>query len=262
MLFVLASGSSGNSYCVKTGSEFIFIDMGLPKCKVKKFLTEQNYNGEKISIFITHEHNDHISGLGVFLNEYRANVYASHGTSKLLVEKLKIDENLIYPISSNNEYEFESFCVTPLDISHDAAEPYGYIISTDEGNIGFMTDLGLITKDQIDMLKNTDTLILESNHDKHMLANGKYPYALKRRVGSIKGHLSNDDAVMAVSLLAGSCLKQCLLAHVSEENNSYELLNQLADFIYRSFGIYAHVLKQNERYDYDICPLSAAGAKA
>ncbi|MDR2884513.1 MAG: MBL fold metallo-hydrolase [Deferribacteraceae bacterium] len=240
-LHTLASGSSGNSYCVETDNELIFVDIGVPVSAIKTLLSTIP-TGKNISLLLTHEHTDHIKGLVPFVNYLQPRIYSSIGTAEIISEFVPAE--LIFPLEADQSQYIGGFGVTPFNVSHDAAEPFGYVIMTPNCNVGVMTDLGHVTKEQIEQLKHVDFLILEANHDKDMLRKGKYPHYLKRRIAGAKGHISNDEAVSTLVSLQDSAVKRCLFAHVSEENNDYEILDRLAAFCTENYGIYTQVLRQ------------------
>ena len=254
-LHVLASGSSGNCYCIENDNDLIFIDIGVTLTSVKKFISTLAPADYNISLFISHEHTDHISGALPFIRSYKPSVFASAGTAAWLEEKGAAS----VCIKDGQYCDFDSFAVVPFEVSHDAAEPMGFVVMTNHGNIGFATDLGCITVKQLDHLQAADMLVLEANHDVVMLKKGKYPYYLKRRIAGHKGHLSNNEAMGAVASLIESNLRHCLFAHVSEENNDYELLERLKGFCEDKYNIQADVLRQNEQRSFEFTPLNIFG---
>ena len=209
-LHVLASGSSGNSYCVETDTDLIFVDIGVGIAKVKKYIDPLR-SGKTVSLFITHEHIDHIRGIIPFMRAFSPRVYASAGTSDCLALE-GISAEFLYPLAAGGYYEMDTFAVMPFNVSHDAAEPFGYKFMTLGGSVGFLTDLGYVAQEQLACMECVDILVLEANHDKGMLKNGVYPSYLKKRIASQKGHLSNTDAaaVLAAKHKAGnsSCLAE------------------------------------------------------
>ncbi|MDR2869714.1 MAG: MBL fold metallo-hydrolase [Deferribacteraceae bacterium] len=257
-LHVLASGSSGNSYCIETDSDLVFVDIGVSLQELNAFFETVPHGGRAISLLITHEHGDHISGLPAFVRRFSPTIYSSTGTARAIFEKVNTE---IITLQRDSYYDADSFAIVPFDVSHDAAEPFGFMLMTAQGNIGFATDLGCVTDKQLRHLEDSDVLVLEANHDKELLRKGKYPYYLKRRIASHKGHLSNDDAMAAIASLHMGNLKHCLLAHVSEENNSYELLEQCRAFCESAYGLQADVLRQKQSRSFameQLCNLALA----
>lgn len=224
---VLASGSSGNSIYLSTGNTAILIDAGLSGKELERRMESIDLNPEDISaILITHEHIDHIKGAGVLSRRYGIPLYASSGTWKAASKKLgKIKEEFARTIESNwrlGDFEIESF-----PIPHDAADPVGYVINDGEVNFGLATDIGYITDELYDYLRDLDCILLEANHDIDLLREGSYPGMLKRRIRGNEGHLSNDEtAELLPELLRSNKKSSCpvvLLSHLSAENNRPEL---------------------------------------
>jgi phosphoribosyl 1,2-cyclic phosphodiesterase len=253
-LHALASGSSGNSYCIETDTDLIFMDIGVRLCDITSFMAGIDNENKRLSLFLTHEHTDHISGLASFMRKYSPRVYSSAGTARALADK--VDLSSIFVLQRSVYYDTDSFAVVPFDISHDAAEPFGYVVMTAQGNAGFATDLGCVTDQQLRYLEDSDILVLESNHDKEMLRKGSYPAYLKRRIASHKGHLSNDDTMAALACLHTGNLKHCLLAHVSKENNSHEILERYRLFCESNYGLRADILEQQRYVSFEVNALA------
>ena len=249
-LHVLASGSAGNAYCVESGSDLIFIDIGVSLSSVKAFLKTLPEAGKKISILITHEHSDHISGLLPFVKAFAPKIYTAEATADFIANA-GVRNNQIHRLKSGGYHEEKHFALTGFHVPHDVPT-FGFILMTDYGNLGFMTDCGCVTKDQLSHLEMADWLVLEANHDIEMLKKGPYPSYLKRRIASSKGHLSNNDALASVAALAGGNMKECFFAHVSEENNSYTLLEELATFAATQYDISTHVLRQKKEVSFTL----------
>jgi phosphoribosyl 1,2-cyclic phosphodiesterase len=247
---VLASGSKGNCYCIETDRELIFVDLGVGITDLKRFVHKYGENKD-ISCMITHEHIDHIRGAKTFIRDFEPRVCASLGTLHA-IQCLDIYPARVLALDSDKRYDFGSFSLTGFDVGHDAAEPFGYLVETNGGTMGFLTDSGCVTKEHLLHLRNADYLLLESNYDPVMLKRGHYPEYLKQRIASPLGHLSNDDAMMAVASLCGGKLKHCLLGHVSEENNDYTLLERLSGFCSESYGVSSTVLRQKTHYSYEL----------
>lgn len=229
-LYPLFSGSSGNAYYLGTKESGILIDIGRSAKQIENALRENELDPKNIrTIFITHEHIDHVRGLRVFASRYGMKVYSSAGTINALEEKNYINDKVnINPISIQG-IETDDMKITPFRISHDCAEGYGYVAETSDGRkTAFATDTGYITDDMANALNGCDTVVIESNHDIRMLETGEYPYLLKKRILSDVGHLSNDTCAGKLAELVKSGTTRFLLAHLSRENNMPALAEQTA----------------------------------
>ncbi|MFW6035436.1 MAG: MBL fold metallo-hydrolase [Halothermotrichaceae bacterium] len=220
---VLASGSSGNSIYVSTENSSILVDAGLSGKKIEERMQKVNGCCQALdALLVTHEHIDHIKGVGVLSRRYDLPIYANDltwaGAEKRL-GKIKEKNCRIF----KKEFMVGDLGVTPFSISHDASDPVGYIINCGSKKIGIATDMGYITPDVKEMLKGLDLLVLESNHDLEMLMTGSYPWSLKNRINGEEGHLSNDAAAEILPELINSNFPSILLAHLSKDNNKPEL---------------------------------------
>ncbi|MCR5796657.1 MAG: MBL fold metallo-hydrolase [Eubacterium sp.] len=231
-LYSLASGSSGNCTYVEPedGGRGILIDAGISMKRIKEGLENQNINIENVlAIFVTHEHADHISGLGPVVRKYGIPVYSTKGTIDYILESGKcgkLDESHFNIIVPDEEIEIDGIKVTPFRISHDAADPVGYRCYSGGKNIAVATDIGVCNEYIFNYLKECDAILLEANHDISMLQAGPYPYSLKLRILGNEGHLSNDKCAEFVKRLAHYKLKNLILGHLSNDNNYPELAYQ------------------------------------
>lgn len=219
----LASGSSGNSsYFVHEDVHFL-IDIGVSKKSIESELKELGYEASDINgVFITHEHIDHIKGLGPFLRAYHIPVFLTKGTFDAVLKYKslgKVDEELFNIIDAGVDYSICGINVRAISTNHDAAEPVAYRFSIDDKSVAIITDLGTYSDIMVEELKNVDGCIIEANHDVRMLEMGPYPYHLKLRILGNNGHLSNDDCMCFIKELMRNKLKKVILGHLSKENN-------------------------------------------
>ena len=223
----IASGSSGN--CIYVGSEntHLLVDTGISRKRIEEGLKELEIKGEELGgILVTHEHADHIQGLGVFSRKYGVPIYATPGTMQGIKECRtlgKMPEGLYHEIQVDTDFILGDIKVHPFAISHDANEPSGYRFEQGEKSVAVATDLGKYDEYTVENLKNLNAVLLESNHDLHMLEVGPYPYYLKQRVMGERGHLSNELSGRLLCDILHNGLKNVMLGHLSKENNYAEL---------------------------------------
>lgn len=216
---VLASGSKGNSTYVETNKLKVLIDMGITYQYLVNELSKIDINPRQLDlILITHTHTDHIRGLQSLVNKTNIKVLVTPGMIPELRKKIPIENIEII----NNETILEDIKISLIHNSHDV-ESVGYIIENNEKSFVYITDTGYINKKYINILSNRELYIIESNHDEEMLMNGPYPYILKQRVISDKGHLSNTTTAKLLTKVVGNKTQKIVLAHISEKNNTEEL---------------------------------------
>ena len=223
----IASGSSGN--CIYVGNEdtHILVDTGISKKRIVKGLESLSLKGEDITaILITHEHSDHIQGLGVFNRKFKVPVYTTAGTISA-IEKIdslgRLPEGLLNIIKIDEPFQVGSIKIDPFAISHDATEPVGYRLESGGKALAVATDLGHYDEYIVSKLQNLDALLIEANHDIHMVELGPYPYPLKQRILSSKGHLSNESSGRLLCDILHNGLKNVILGHLSQDNNYAKL---------------------------------------
>ena len=256
-LLSIASGSSGN--CIYTGTDqtHILIDAGISAKRIEKGLFEVGLKPSELSgIFITHEHSDHIKGLGVLARKYEIPIYGTEGTLSEIrnVKSLgEYSEDLLIPLRGDVKFALGDMEILPFHIDHDAADPVAYRIQNNGKSVAVATDLGHYDQYIIDHLLDLDALLLESNHDIRMLETGPYPYYLKRRILGDHGHLSNENAGRLLNCILNDKLKHILLGHLSKENNLPELAFEtvrlevdMGDCPYRSSDFYMTVASRDE----------------
>jgi phosphoribosyl 1,2-cyclic phosphodiesterase len=219
-VYILGSGSKGNSTLIVGNNKKILIDVGFSYPKMKMLLEGFGVEPSEIdTILITHDHSDHIGGLSQFLKKHSIKVCANEVLAGQLLRIVNEDDILIV----ENEFDIDDFHIESFKTSHDAVGSVGYIITEDDKTVVYVTDTGYINSRNLKKLVNKDLYIFESNHDVEMLMNGPYPYILKQRVLSDKGHLSNELSGTYLKELIGNKTKKVVLAHLSETNNTPEI---------------------------------------
>lgn len=216
-----ASGSSGNCYMIKNGSDAILVDAGISGKKIFQGLEDTGTAPESVSaVLITHEHIDHVRSLPIVTKKLPSiQAYANQATWAAI--ERPVAANKQHTFCTGEDFYINDFQIRPFSIPHDAAEPVGFSVYACGKQISIVTDVGCMTEDICREITDADFLVLEANHEKEILLMGSYPYHLKRRILGEKGHLSNVSA--------GECLcgiveakpkkRQILLGHLSKENN-------------------------------------------
>lgn len=222
---ILASGSSGNATLIETGDQKILVDCGLSGKKMEGLFAQVGRNMNDLdAILITHEHSDHIKGLGVLARKYKLPIYANAKTWKAM-------DNMIGEVSSDQKFQFDmetvksfgSMQVESFGVSHDAIEPMFYIFHNGNKKFVMITDTGYVSDRMKGHIAGADAYLFESNHDVEMLRMGRYPWNVKRRILGDEGHVSNEDAAIAMSEVITDQTKRIYLGHLSKDNNMKEL---------------------------------------
>lgn len=222
---ILASGSSGNATLIETADQTILVDCGLSGKKIEHLFSEVGRSMTDVdAILVTHEHVDHIKGLGVLARRYEVPVYANAKTWAAM-------ETSIGEINSAQKFQFDmetvksfgSLQVESFGVSHDAAEPMFYIFHSGKKKFVMITDTGYVSDRMKGHITNADAYLFESNHDVEMLRMGRYPWNVKRRILGDEGHVSNEDAGIAMSEVIGDATKRIYLGHLSKDNNMKDL---------------------------------------
>ena len=223
----IASGSSGNCICVGSDNCHLLIDAGISGKRIEAGLNSIELKTAEIQgILVTHEHIDHIAGLGVLARRYGIPIYATAGTINAILHTRsvgKIDEELFREIVPEISFTIGDLTVEPISVSHDAADPVAYKIRQQEKSLAVMTDLGTYDDKIVEKMRGLDILLLEANHDVHMLQVGSYPYPLKQRILGDRGHLSNERSGQLLGKVLHDNFKTVILGHLSKENNYPQL---------------------------------------
>lgn len=221
----LYSGSSGNSLFVETENTKILIDCGVSSKKVEEALHSMNIEPTEIDgILVTHEHSDHVKGLGTFSKKFDVPIYANQETiDNMEAQIAKISKKNVKQFTVSDKFGIGDLEINPFSISHDAANPCGFNIFKDNKKISIATDIGQMDTKTIRNLEDSIFVLIEANYDPNILKYSPYPYQLKRRIASSKGHLPNEQAGKTISYLMKSGLQEAMLGHLSKENNFPEL---------------------------------------
>jgi phosphoribosyl 1,2-cyclic phosphodiesterase len=217
---ILASGSRGNAVYVSGGSTSILIDAGLSGIEIERRLNSKGIYPEDLdAIVVSHEHTDHIQGVGVLSRRFNLPIYMSAKTEKASVSHLG-NVRVIKNFECGSPFTVKELSIHPFSISHDAEDPSGFTVNQNGTKVGIATDLGIATSMVKEHLKGCSLLILEANHDEDMLINGPYPWPIKQRIKSRTGHLSNEASKNLLKELQHDRLKHVILAHLSQINNT------------------------------------------
>lgn len=223
----LFSGSSGNAIYIQCKNAKFLVDAGVSAKKLDIALSNIDVNPDELdAIFITHEHIDHIKGVRVFASRHSIPVFADENVLEKMISNGSINEKVTAEKISNN-MNLCSAEIIPFRLSHDSVACYGYRFNMPDGrSVSVCTDTGYITDSAREVIKGTDLIFLESNHEITMLQNGFYPYNLKQRIMSDRGHLSNADCADYASELVKTGTTRIVLSHLSKENNHPDIARQ------------------------------------
>lgn len=235
---ILASGSSGNCTYIETPKRKILVDCGLSGKKIQALMHEVGRDlAEVDTVLVTHEHRDHINGLGVLARRYGFDIYANEATWQAMptsVGTIKNEQKHLFEMGevlTLGDMDIQSF-----GVSHDAAAPQFYSFHYENKQFVMLTDTGYVSDRLRALLKNADAYLIESNHDLELLRMGRYPWSLKQRILGDHGHLSNDDGALAMSEMIGDNTKRIFLGHLSQDNNIKTLAHETAESILLSKG--------------------------
>ena len=222
----LYSSSSGNSTFIATQKTAILVDAGVSAIKIHEALSGIGAVFSDIkAVIITHEHIDHIKGIGVIARRHGIPIIANHGTWESIINQGKAGEipfsKRIY-FENNTTFYVGDIAVTPFETHHDSSSSVGYCIENESSKISIISDTGTVSKAMKSHIAGSDLLMIEFNYDEHMLKNGSYPVFLKKRILSNRGHLSNSEAAEIVTYAAEQGCRKFILSHLSRDNNTPE----------------------------------------
>lgn len=257
---ILASGSTGNAIYVETEKKAFLVDAGFSGKQMEALFQQINRSPKDLDgILVTHEHADHIKGVGVLARKYKLPIYANEKTWQAMSRAIgEIPTDLKFTFDMETVKNFGDLDIESFGVSHDAAEPMFYIFHQGDKKLVIITDTGYVSNRMIGTIKDADYYIFESNHDVEMLRMGSYPWNLKRRILSDVGHVSNEDAALALSECIGERTKGIYLAHLSKDNNMKELARMSVTQVLEQQGFI--VGEQFSLYDTD--PMTPTTLKA
>ena len=221
----IASGSNGNCYYIEYCGVAVLIDCGI---FYKRLLERATRLGIDLSIvkyvFISHEHSDHVRGARVVSKKLNVPIYFTQKTFEATTQKSRPENPVFFdemPIDVA-----DGFRVVPIKKSHNAADPYSFVVEVGDKSVGVFTDIGTADRKLMDSFSKCDAVFLESNYDETMLINGKYPDYLKLHIAGDTGHLSNNQDFMLLSCCAGQNLTHVIISHVSQDNNTHDIIKE------------------------------------
>jgi phosphoribosyl 1,2-cyclic phosphodiesterase len=236
---VLASGSTGNAIFVETEEHSFLVDAGLSGKQMEGLFQHIGRDIGKLSgILVTHEHSDHIKGVGILARKYNLPIYANEKTWLAmdgLIGQVPVDQKFHFDMEAVKT--FGSLDIQSFGVSHDAADPMFYVFHHNGKKLVLITDTGYVSDRMKGLISNAEAYVFESNHDVQMLRMGRYPWNIKRRILSDVGHVSNEDAALAMSEVAGDRTKSFYLAHLSQDNNIKDLARMSVAQTLESRGI-------------------------
>ena len=226
----LGSGSRGNATLIKSEYALLLVDCGFTIKETERRLQLLGHKVEDITaILVTHEHSDHIKGVGPLARKYNLPIYLSHGTSHFHGLQNSVT---MHPINIQKNFTLADIEITPVAVPHDAREPCQFVFRSSKKTFGLLTDLGSITPHVTEQYRQCDALMLECNHCLQMLSMGPYPASLKQRVGGQWGHLNNQQAANLLQQIEVESIQHLVISHISEKNNTEELARRAVAEVY------------------------------
>lgn len=222
---VLASGSTGNAIYVATEKQRILVDAGLSGKAMDELFKKIDCCPSNLdAILVSHEHSDHIKGVGILARKYNIPIYANEKTWQAMepaLGKISLEQKCVFKMEETKS--FADIDIESFGISHDAAEPMFYVFHHQGKKLSIITDTGYVSERMKGTIKDSDVFIFESNHDMNMLRMCHYPWSVKHRILSDVGHVSNEDAALALADVIGTKATRVYLAHLSKDNNMKDL---------------------------------------
>lgn len=221
---ILASGSSGNCTFIGSKSTSVLIDAGLSAKRTAEALAEIGQDVRYLhGVCVSHEHNDHITGLRVLHGRHGIPAYANAGTVEALCRRPELASITWQVFTTGSPFHIGDMRIEPFSVPHDAYDPVGFVVESEGARVGVVTDMGMATSLIRERLRKCHALVIEANHDEKLLAEAERPWSLKQRIRGRQGHLSNEHAAEMVAEIAGPELRQVFLAHLSEDCNRHDL---------------------------------------
>src|SRR5699024_768766 len=224
---------------IESNETRLLVDAGLSGKQLDRLFAEVQVDPASLTgILVTHEHSDHIKGLGVIARKYQLPIYANDKTWQAMegsIGKLTVDQKFHFDMEEVKT--FGDLDVQSFGVSHDAAEPMFYTFHIDNKNVALVTDLGYVSERITKTIEDGDAYVVEANHDVQMLRMGRYPWNVKRRILGDSGHVSNEDCGLALADVIGNQTKRIYLAHLSQDNNMKELARMSVQQILQERGI-------------------------
>lgn len=238
---ILASGSTGNSVYIENDLGAYLVDAGLTAKRIEAQLAKIGRSMKNVkAIFVTHEHSDHIKGVGVLARKHGIPIYANQKTWQAmdgLVGEIALEQRFQFDMET--VHSFGSISIESFAVSHDSIDPMFYVFHEDDRKLAIITDTGYVSDRMKGIIKSADSFVFESNHDVGMLQMGRYPWSVKRRILSDVGHVSNEDAAIAMSDVIEQKETQIYLSHLSRDNNMKDLARMSVEQTLQTCGIIA-----------------------
>lgn len=214
----LGSGSSGNGFLVDTGKVAVLIDCGVAIRACQSAIRDCGVAGRLAGIVVSHEHIDHVRAMPSITRKHDIPLITTHGTHRALRTTVRLNRR-----ASGERFSDSALEITFIGVSHDAAEPCGFVAEHSGTRVAVFTDLGYVSHEVVDALASADVIVLEANYDRQLLLNGPYPWRLKHRIQGPAGHLGNDDCATALTASVSSRTRAIWLAHLSDTNNDHDV---------------------------------------